>query len=216
MKSCIIVLLLAAIVTGCGGSNHIFDPPQSTSDVLIPLSSGNKWMYRTILKDEDGKVLVSTIDSSTVNLSTTVIDQKWFFYSALEALAPGDVTLLRNADQGVFQLRENTQTELLTFKYPAKVGEIYTLFADEFSSFSSSVEVVSIDTEITTEKGIFKCYEYHFLTTDGINSTVTMFIAPHIGIVKEVETNAVLTSEGSPDPIVGATLERVLINYTIQ
>lgn len=215
MKFTIPVLLLAIMLAGCGTSSTGTEPP-ATKDELIPLSAGNKWIYLTTFIDPDGQILSSTLDSSFVGLSTNLIGKTWFFYDHKKTGSGDDISLFRNDNQGLYQFEETLQTEFLAFKYPAKAGEIYTLFSDPFSSLSSSIEVVSTDTLIVAEKETFKCYQYRPLFSERTRSTTDIFIAPNIGIIKEVEIGAVFPSEESPDQIFGVTRERVLVDFIIK
>ncbi|HET9135786.1 MAG TPA: hypothetical protein VFO76_04050 [Candidatus Kapabacteria bacterium] len=216
MNRYLAVLLLGMVIAGCGKSNSPTEPSSTNTSVLIPLSTGNKWIYRTTYTDIDGQVLSTTIDSSYIGLSVYVNGLKYYFYNTQGSDTQSDIRLFRNTSEGVIQLDEHSQTEVLEFKYPAKAGEIYTISSNEFSSFSVNMEVVSIDTEITTQKGTFMCYEYRPSASERINSISDIFIAPNVGIVREVEANAPFDNGGSPDPLFGVTKERMLIDAEIR
>ena len=217
MKLTIIVLLLSHLFIGCGSSAESTPPPTS-SDVLIPLAAGNKWIYETTYYDSAGVPLSPTyIDSAFVGLSTNFNGKLWSFYNHKGTKLPDDALLFRNDNRGTLQFDENFNAEFVKFPYPSPIGT-FTTFSE--ASLHVQVSVLSINESVTTPKGIFTCYHYQPKTIffdDNFNAPVEDFyIAPNIGIVKEVESNIDFTTEQNPDPIFGVTKVRILKDYVLE
>jgi hypothetical protein len=219
----LLIFVLTLFLASCN-----YSPESGKSGVLIPLKTGNQWIYEETVKDSLGNVITSKIDTSNIGLTVAIKGETWYFFTP-----PGeksiDAGLFANRFNGLFQLDEQSNAALLEFPYPASVGFEAVLFAD--TSFFNDiidrvlVRLVAINEAVDTKKGTFFCYHYQALAEEkiiSINQIATspslqkedIYIAPNIGIIKMVEPSDGISFDST---FISSTTRTIqLTDYTLK
>jgi len=128
--------LSICLFSGCDTSG---DGPETTSDVLIPLETGNEWTVQT----PTGNLTLEVTDPTTVDVVGSGFN--------IKAENQPEGTLIRGED---FDLQVYDPAMLL--KYPVEAGESYQHTDGKPSTFSVSVT----EETVTVPAGEFECLAY--------------------------------------------------------
>lgn len=205
-------LTLIITLTLCFSLAHAEDPKTrgEKGDVLTPLAVGNAWVYAN---DEDDILTTDRIEK------THAFDEKTWYQLMTYEREKGQP---KNADEAIegdlwlamidghecdaFSEQDEDTDELkLTdisryYRYPATFGDTYKPYADDPIVVMT---VIGLNEEVKTKAGTFDCVVYKETSTDDENYTYTSYVAPGIGIIK----NITIDDDG--------TYSSELISYTL-
>ena len=216
MKYQAIAILVLTITLALGLPLTQADEPQTRGekgDILTPLVMGNAWVY-----ESDGDELITTDRIEGVVL----FDNKpWYLMRSYErqknqpdsknVSLHTDLWLARidghecdafietsqeDEDFGVMKL----DTVSKYYRYPATLGETYKPNPDDQSI---AMTVIALNEKVKTKAGAFDCIVYKETSTEDPDYIFTSYVAPGMGIVKTITTDA----EG--------TYNSELISYTL-
>jgi len=174
-----LILSGVLLIFACSSENNPVIPIASGSDGLIPLKVGNSWTYQSTVYDLDSNITFQGTYLQEV-LASIVIDKLTWYYIDKEPKA-GQYPRYTNKEDGYYELYSANKIGELMFKYPCSKGESY-FFSDHY------INVLSIDTNITTTLGNFSCilYRRQFFDTGGSGQyfVTEWYVSPDIGIIK--------------------------------
>lgn len=189
--------------------------PQPTrgeaGDVLTPLAMGNTWVYEGADDDK-----LQTIDSIE---GVVLFDgQPWHMLRSYERtrdepagkkIPLGSELWLAMIDghecDAFVEADDETSVLKLTgistyFRYPATLGDTYRPNADDQTIV---VTVLALNEKVTTKAGQFHCIVYKETSTEDADYSLTTYIAPGVGIIKNITTEE------------GQTYLSQLVSYTL-
>lgn len=178
-----IALSLMLILTACQDDST----SPSKSKEIMPLALGNFWVYQQLYYDSNGNLTDSEIDTLLVKRQFTYNGKVYFSFDEYDEEHQDEG--LRNADGGLYQLNydydNETFSEDLMFKYPAKTGDVFMINEEE-------VKVISTNATISVPKGSFSCYHYkiesEYIDEDDPSYSrkiiENLYMAPGVGMVK--------------------------------
>jgi hypothetical protein len=166
----LLLLAIALFAFNCKKDDSTTGPSNTAPANIWPLQVGNAWRYSTFNYDTSGQVTFSGIDSTTwrVTRDTLLSGERWYW------LAGSWVT---NRSNG-FCVKQDTIIALY-FKYPASVGETWTIPLTSSANIQASL--VSTGTNISTQGGTFACYLYRMLYLGG--APTDWYVQPGLGMV---------------------------------
>ena len=195
-------LFICLIISSCKNSTDptASNSPSASGD-LIPLKTDNKWIYRSTTTDTFGNILLSRLDTSNIGLSVGIQGIVWSFFSAPGNFSADGVVFLANRIGGVWGFNEKSMQPFILFPYPAISGSEYVSSSDSSAArvdgpiFQFIVKFISTSENVASISQSFVCYHYQFITrlisqqTGEITNELgsELFIAPGIGIVKEID-----------------------------
>ena len=218
MKKILTPLIIFIIIAACddspsGPAEYDYDDfkilDNQREGVIMPLATGNKWEYESVLYDENGQITDSGDYSERVLESADSMNNKGFYFDGvIIEKCPHPIT---NKNNGLWKLCFDG---LLFFKYPAKKGDSYKsspianypylkrvvegrdtvtkMFVSEVQ-YNYDIKVLSTNETVQTPGGKFKTYVYEInMCMDNLSDENVVnryfkfkyFIAPNIGIVK--------------------------------
>lgn len=153
--------------------------PEDSKKQLIPLAKGNSWSYVQTTFDTIGRAYSPGYYVENKVISDTMIaNEKWYHSEGY----PNNVWLT-NRSNGFWQYVKagvtatlKRDTMVYVFSYPAKIGDK-----------SHTLEVVSIDKEVTVPAGTFRCIHYlhkEINSTNYLIDSFEYFVVPGLGIIK--------------------------------
>jgi hypothetical protein len=173
MKSILSPLLLSfAVLTisSCKKSNPVSS--SSSSGQILPLETGNTWVYRYTDFDTSGAAYATGYDTLVVGRDTFVGNDTWYQIR---------LDLWTNKSDGAWQMAmvPDSLAPTLVFKYPADVGETWTPQVDPWDTCQVSVQ--ANNTSMTVPKGTYTCYQYRWV----INSHLMVddYMCPGMGLI---------------------------------
>lgn len=190
---CALVGLLLAIVgvsiTGCSASDPNDKGNQgqtSTSQDLIPLDLGNRWVYLKTTKDEKGTVIDHSEAQSRVVGVHRFGGETWYcvdeFGLGIWTRNSADGQLKADVSFDASKLFSVNRTELY-FKYPANVGDSWKLNTGEPDGLEpqdeQTIKVVKVDHPTKVRAGEFSCVVY-----EHVEYGTRFYMASGTGIVK--------------------------------
>jgi len=168
-KRTFLLILIAITIITC-------KKEPSPPSVIMPLQSGNQWIYKTISYTIDSTDTVFGKDTLAVSPDKFLNRNIWF--KANEAVD------YANEASGLWEKIRGD--EHLYLKYPAVKGDEYYIIPA-----ATTVRILSTDTEITVPAGKFKTYAYEFYSrypyqnylwaTPDVGIVMTEFIDRYIG-----------------------------------
>jgi hypothetical protein len=169
---------------------------------IVPLAIGNQWTMRTSLRDGQGKLISSSIQTSQILSDSTIDGERWFvMHTPASGDNPSRTSLGTNRPDGFYVLKSGVP--LLNVKYPAHVG-------DNYHGFGGDAKVLSTNEKISVPKGTFICYQYSVILRGPAMGRATICYCPGVGLVSvegvTLGANNVSTANTS-------TVE--LVDYTI-
>ncbi|MBX2851099.1 MAG: hypothetical protein KTR15_05065 [Phycisphaeraceae bacterium] len=194
---------------------HAEDPKTrgKAGDTLTPLAMGNTWVYAS-----DGEDLVTTDRIEGVVLFD---GQPWHLLRSYEREKGQPVEANESLEMDLWLAHidghecdafiepadseeESTGLKLgavsTYYRYPATAGETYKPSKDDAVTVMT---VVALNEKVKTKAGEFDCVVYKETSTEEPDFSFTSYVAPGIGIVKQITTDA----EG--------TYTAELISYTL-
>lgn len=130
------------------------------NDEIIPLATGNKWVYNIKVFDSTNVQIYTDVDSSWVERDTTLDNQLWFILVDED----GPFQIAANRDDGYYArdvtLASGTTNidsvgeAYLSAKYPVNAGESFP------NKPGFITQVLATDTLVTVPAGSFSCYKY--------------------------------------------------------
>jgi hypothetical protein len=209
-------LILSLTIASCKNST---DTPTSTD--LIPLKTGNQWIYETTVYNDSGIATKKTIDTTIVGTDFNAQGLMWHFLTW-----NGVGGFLSSRNNGLWSYDSSNQKSFLEYQYPTLAGNEYIAEYDSTSNgFGKEItvlriKVISTNELVTTAIGKFSCYHYQYdmeLTsshgdvTDVGELLQDIYFAPNVGLLKVTEPR--FTSDGKPN---GFYLISVLKQYTLK
>jgi len=178
------IVLLAAIILGCGGGDEPADndgeqsviPQREGRSKMIPFEVGARWIFETSGFDTTAQALkVFRVDTFSV-VSDTMIDKaRWYQIDGLG----GEIAYATNWNDGLYYARSGEKPFLFA-KNPAQVGDTFTSMIGEVEAHT---RVAAIGEEVRVPAGTFYCHKY--VQTVGPRKVVTnYYFAPGLGLVK--------------------------------
>ena len=170
--SACLVLLLLSIISCKKDSNPV---GATTTDQILPLKTGNKWVLHYTSFDTAGTATSSGYDTLVVGRDTTIGSEKWFQL--------GDQNYFwTNRSDGLWRQRAGTSTESpqLIFKYPGNANDTWTVVE---SSISSQLTLAATAASTTVPLGAFSCYFYHTRRAGDSYDSEDDYLKPGVGIV---------------------------------
>jgi len=163
----------------CGKSRYEISDPAGVSSPIFPLKVGNSWTYKLqrILADgshiDDGTVVHTIVGEEMLD------GEKWFL---LRAPLFGDQILSARSD-GIYLYYPHSKTAVLRYQYPAKGGEQYESYYEEWldNSFALVAFPMAADSgnvEITVPGGRYTCRRYSAPQVLATSANVTNIIDP--------------------------------------
>ena len=151
---CIVSLAACSLFLG---SCH-YDGSGGSSGVIIPLKTGNQWIYQETTTDSLGHILETTTDTASVGLSVSIDGIEWFFFTG-PGDSPFDATLSTNKNDGFWIHGDQGSGSLLFIPYPAAPGYDY-LLASDTSFFDTTIsqtriKIKSANELVNTKKRLF-------------------------------------------------------------
>lgn len=195
-----VILLFSFLLSMISGCSDESTSPSENSGEIWPLKVGNQWIYKNHIIDSIGAPERVVLDTTTVIEMKVINNESWYkFYQ------DGIVqfkTYFRNRPDGLWAI--NGDESALIYKYPAKVGDVI------FENEDEKLEVISVNTSITTPAGTFICYAYKetdYREIDGkIETTEKInYLSPDIGPIAGTVTSANIIK-----------LRSELISYTLK
>ncbi len=151
------------------------------SNVVMPLETGNRWLYQLINYDSSGVVQRIDIVGWRVKGDTEVHGEKWYFMSGTTG------GMWANRQDGIWYWLSqpaSSSVPILFAKHPAVVGDVWT---GEIGHDSISIELVARDTDIAVPLGPFRCNRYEYkLKSNGMSRLLaTKYYCIGIGLVRD-------------------------------
>ena len=159
MKSILITLLLSIALlalSSCKKSNPVSTP--TTQQQTFPLAIGNTWLTLYTIYDTTGSMMGTISDTARVASDTVVSGETWYFISSQVSKGP---IYYANEANGVWELTLGSSSPTLLYKYPANVGDTWSVQGSGFSFNQGSLH--SNNASITVPKGTYACYDYRML-----------------------------------------------------
>ena len=198
-----LTLLSLLAVLAFGLSIVQADEPKTrgkAGDVLTPLAIGNTWVYAG---DEDDLLTTDRIEGyvlfdgqpwfllrSYEREKNQPEDQNTSLYSDLWlALIDGhecDAFVEASEEEESFGALE-LGTVSQYYRYPATLGESYKPSADDPTMVMT---VIGLNEKVKTKAGEFECVVYRETSTEDEDYTFTSYVAPGVGIVKNITVDA--------------------------
>ena len=165
-----LILLVLLFLFNCSDST---EPTIDEPTELIPLKIGNSWDYILTHYDSNGTIINSNEQIDELYKDTVISGITWYAYkedyiSYFYALS--------NKSDGVWVYFGNIDSSVLFYKYPTFTGEKHLEY-----------EVISLNTEVTTNAGNFKCLHIKYDFSGDGYTHLEVFIAPGIGKVKSLQ-----------------------------
>ncbi len=161
-------------ITNAGSNNYI-----------VPLNIGNQWVYRNYYYPLGDTSLVSETGTEySITKDTVINNERWFLISSA-GFPQG------NRADGYYLLKKDNagnEKPILYIPYPAQKGE-------EVVTGYGILKVVSVDTTITVDGNIYRCYCYSPKEEFPNSGFTLMFYSPGVGNVL-TESYAVNGSTG--------------------
>jgi hypothetical protein len=149
--------------------------PPTTSTQIIPLAVGNQWTTRTSLRNGEGKLISSSIQTSQIISDTTIDGERWFvMHTPASGDNPSRTSLGTNRPDGFYTLRSGVPSLLV--KYPVDVG-------DHFQGPNGETKVLSTNEKVSVPKGTFVCYQYSVILRGPAMARATTCYSPGVGMV---------------------------------
>lgn len=194
-------LLAVAVAGALLISKH--QPKKSFSaEELIPLSVGNKWVYRTY-KGSNRNHFSESI--SFVKSQSVIAGKVWYEHTEL-----GDTFYSRNDKHGHYnaEVREKNGKVVilnsdLVYKYPVKLTPQW--YKD---SYNNKIKVAQRNIDVFTPAGKFKCLLY-IISSDGY--TCKNYISPGVGLIKSIRIHR---NDRTTDELVSYTLNQQAVNHS--
>ncbi len=147
-----VLFLVVLILVGCGNEGGTGSDTADGDQEIIPLAVGNKWWLTFTEYDSTGSVLQSEKWTRSIIEDTIIDSHSWFLLQhEYPDLGPVAYEYLSNQDSGLCVRYTNGDGPYLWYPYPATAGDSVIPFG---------LEVVSIDTAISTPAGTRLCYCY--------------------------------------------------------
>ena len=171
MKYALLLSFLVFFVFACKKKETENSPSTTVvqSGVILPLDTGNYWLYRDRKMDENDSVYDDRSFGFNIGADTIIKGQKWFNIEAN--------TWYSNKSDGLWQLTGHSQA--LVYKYPVTKGSTYTTTTTILQT-PEKVSVLSIDTLIIVPKGSYHTICYKF---ESGGDVAYAWFAPNIGMV---------------------------------
>lgn len=162
-KLSLVILSILIIGVSCNSPLDIEDNIKKTkldSSVILPLSVGNIWYYKTTDRDDKGQINFTRFDTVQILSKQIINSTNW--YEEWNTLTPEFNDFLSNSDTGlvrktvedIYYLDRRFPSQL-NFIYDIPVGEIYLN-----DTLDRNRKVVSVSDEISVDAGNFTCYKY--------------------------------------------------------
>ena len=196
-------LLLLLIIIGCSKETpyEIVKPP----DILLPLASGNSWIYTFQLIKLNG-IVDSVIDTSQYLVQGIAFGDYYGVEYSASFQTVATMYYYKNNEEGLWVYNTSNGDEELFLKYPSDP-------LDTHSWKTYMVKTVSKDTTLTVNSSIYSCYHYYLSTGDSLANNTTQhidyFYAPNIGMIKQVSRTF------AHNEIIQGTLQ-TLTNYNLE
>lgn len=130
----------------CNLENNPTAPSLSNSTVIMPLKTGNRWIYEGKQLDPSGKVINYFTDTIEVNGEITIEGKLWYIIN--------EVYISRNSKEGLWTavfMFDKIYDLSLASKYPGLTGDRWD---------NDICSIVSSDTLIKVPYGEFHCLKY--------------------------------------------------------
>lgn len=204
MKFQMMTALPLLIVLSCYLSIADADEPKTrgeAGDTLTPLAMGNTWVYAG---EEDDDILTTDRIEGVVLFD----GRPWHLLRSYEREKDEPVEANKSLDIDLWLAcfdgyecdafveptdpeAESASLKLGTinkyYRYPATLGETYKTNPDDTAS---TMTVVALHEKVKTKAGEFDCVVYKETTADDPAYSFTSYVAPGVGIVKNVTTDA--------------------------
>ena len=130
------------------------------NDEIIPLATGNKWVYNIKVFDSTNVQVYTDVDSSWVERDTTLDGQLWYILVDED----GPFQIAANRDDGYYARDvtlasgttdiDSVGEAYMSAKYPVSTGETFP------NKTGFITEVLSIADSVTVPAGSYSCYKY--------------------------------------------------------
>ena len=189
------VCLLVLLLTGCVENPEID---------YNPMSVGSIWEYVGKMTTGAGKII--TVKSKGFIEGTETINGKEYYklvttYEGSPGFPPKTVSYLRKADDGIYLVagERKDKPELLSTPLPLKKGTRWKL-ASHSPSLKGEYQVEGIETVVLNGVTYEDCLKIYLQQeNDGVKGERVDYVAPNVGVIKQLVTFGDILIEVSLD-----------------
>jgi hypothetical protein len=174
MRRSILLLVVLIIVSLSCKKDENPASPSDTGLPILPLKTGNAWVFRWTSYDTTGATTGTGNDTLMVGRDTLISGAAWYQFTAPEVF-------WTNKADGAWRLISGPSPlpSALAFKYPANAGDVWNLPLT--SEVTLQLIVVSTGVSVTVPKGSYNCYQYNSLY--GTRMVEGDYLCPGVGLV---------------------------------
>ncbi len=161
--------------------------PSLIDKQILPLKTGNTWVIRATLFDTTGTTMWTIYDTLVVGKDSLFGSETWYQFT--------DKTIFfTNKSDGLWRMKTGSSpiAPALFFKYPANVGDSWTIPLENSTTYQ--VSVYANDISVTVPQGTYSCYQYRFLNNSKL--VEDNFLSPGVGLIAFDEYSK--TNSGQP------------------
>jgi hypothetical protein len=158
-----------------------------------PMSIGFEWEYVGKMKRGPGNI-ISVKSTGRIEGKETINGKEYYklvtVYKGAPGFPPKTVSYLRKTKDGIYLLagEQKDKPELLSSPLPLKVGKTWNL-ATHSSTVKGKYRVEGIETVSLNDKTYEECLKIYLQQeTDGVKGERIDYVAPDIGVIKQLVT----------------------------
>lgn len=185
----VVGFMFATLLLACGGKAVGDDTlGVDASKDLIPLAVGNRWNYKRFQYAEDGKVLGSNKQQTSVRGLLDFSSGRFFLVDV-----SGYGEWLANSNEGITRLdvtwdkratSPKPVRQVPRYRLSAKVGLKYTSKFDSHGKPAEETTISELAKEVETPAGKYKCLMYEVRDVESAKLISKTYIAPGVGVVQ--------------------------------
>lgn len=187
----IIILITLAFLSSCSDTLPVDDPLGS----LMPLATGNQWIGKSTIYDDEGNVAGEEYDTLTVIEPVVIDNETWWRLSGTSQFWPwADSLVLSNRPDGLYShaMVGDRICNCIEFRYPGLVGERFDLTPGKvlLSAKAEYQLIYATEWPVETTAGSFDTYLYKQVVAfspDNVSDNVYEYLAPRVGPVLRQE-----------------------------
>ena len=180
----ITMCFLIALLTSCMEQNELD---------YYPMSIGSEWEYVGKMKRGPGEI-ISVKSTGRIEGKETINGKEYYklvtVYEGASGFPPKTVSYLRKTKDGIYLLagEQKDKPELLSSPLPLKVGKTWKL-ATHSPTVKGEYRVEGIETVVLNDEKYEECLKIYLQQeTDGVKGERVDYVAPDIGVIKQLVT----------------------------